>query len=100
MPDDNRNGPLSFTGPTIPIIGQPFTVKAVLATVMGLCNCPAKEPLLLAGAGVVACPSCRRQFQIQQVSCDVRTGQTNVKIGLVMSREDALAQGLAKESVS
>ena len=65
MSDNGKVTP--FPSNRIPILGQPFTMKTFFVTVQIVCNCEAKEPVLLVANGVGTCPGCRRQYQLQQV---------------------------------
>lgn len=53
--------PLAFK-PAIPIIGQPFQIKGWFSTVLIVCNCPAKESIVIPQAAAARCPSCGRVF--------------------------------------
>ena len=66
----------------IPIIGQPFTLKSWTANVLIVCNCPAKEPVILTGDAMAQCPACQRTFQVQGMVIDPRTGQINFQIAM------------------
>lgn len=60
----------------IPLVGQPCTILTWFPTLSLVCNCEAKQPLLVVGIGNVAeCPKCGRGFQLHGVMFDVRTGK-------------------------
>jgi hypothetical protein len=61
----------------VPIIGQPFTIKGWLPTVLIVCNCEGKEPLLIQRSSPTVCPTCKRTFTVAQV-----VGQVNFGIGV------------------
>jgi hypothetical protein len=75
----------------IPIIGQPAVVKGWAAQVMLVCNCADKEPVLVPIGGLGECPACHRKFLVQTITFDARTNQAQINVGLVMTREDAIA---------
>ena len=86
--ENGRNGHASpVPGQNIPIIGQPFTLKNFFITVQIVCNCPAKEPLLLVGGGPAQCPACKQGFVFQGLGADP-AGQLQFKIGLVRQAEE------------
>lgn len=89
--NDNGNGhkpALAFKAPAgLPIIGQPFTIKAWFPTVMLVCNCEGKEPVMVPRGGAAPCPACKKLYSIQQVAM---TPDGNVNFGIgVMTPEDA-----------
>lgn len=63
---NNGKGPIPFAvKEDIPIIGQPLTVITWFPTVSVVCNCEAKQPVLLVGLGNLSvCPKCGRGFQL------------------------------------
>lgn len=67
--------PVPFpAAPAIPIVGQPCTVVAWFPTLNLVCNCEAKQPLLVVGFGnLTVCPACKRGFMLQAVKHDSRT---------------------------
>jgi hypothetical protein len=75
----------------IPIIGQLATVKAWAAQVVVQCNCEDKQPVLLPVGGLGECPSCHRKFGIQTIQFNAQTNQAQISVGLVATREDAIA---------
>lgn len=79
------NGELqNFQAPKgIPIIGQPFLVKAGFVTVMGTCTCRGDETSVLLAGGPAACPSCGRVFVLLHATLDARTGQLQINVGVV-----------------
>lgn len=76
-------------GSNIPILGQAFTVKSWTPNVVIVCNCPSKEPVLLAGNAISECPACKRAFQMQGITIDPQKG---VAFRIVM-RDPAAAEG-------
>ena len=86
---NNGKGPIPFAvKEDIPILGQPLTVLAWFPTVSVVCNCEAKQPLLLVGLGNLSvCPQCGRGFQLFGVQqSDIRTAQKapNFNINIVL----------------
>lgn len=73
--------PIQFPKHTVPIVGQPFTLKNFFVTVQIVCNCAGKEPILLVGPAIGTCPACRRQFQFQGLRTE--QGQLQFMIALV-----------------
>lgn len=78
----------------IPIIGQPFVIKSFVPMLQIVCNCEAKEPLLLIGNGAGQCPACHRGFQLQGMKADP-SGQVQFIVGLVADQPELVG---AKES--
>lgn len=85
--DHNGNGhkpALAFKpANNISIVGQPFTIKGWFPTVLLVCNCEGKEPVMVPRGGAAMCPACKKIYSIQAVRGDVNFG-----IG-VMSPEQA-----------
>ena len=75
----------------VPIIGQPFTVKTWVATVVIVCNCPGKEPVLLAGDSVGTCSACQQAFQLHGLQIDPNTGKVGFQVAK-NTRLDLLVQ--------
>lgn len=97
---DNGHKPaLAFKAPSgIAIIGAPFTIKSWFPTVLLVCNCEGKEPVMIPRGGAAPCPACKRLYTIQQV---VFTPDGNVNFGIgMMSPEDAADLVKATEGVS
>lgn len=87
--DNNGHKPtLAFKAPAgLPIIGQPFTIKNWFPTVLLVCNCEGKEPVMVPRGGAAQCPACKKIYSIQQVAM---TPDGNVNFGIgVMTPEDA-----------
>lgn len=83
---NGSNGHASaIPGQNIPIVGQPFALKNFFITVQIVCNCAAKEPILLVGHGPAQCPACHQGFQFSGLG--VQNGQLQFKIGLVRQQE-------------
>ena len=67
---DNGKAALQFKSPAIPIIGQPFTIEQMIASValLGTCHCEGRGyPVLIVGpiAGAVGtCPHCQRTWML------------------------------------
>ena len=87
---DNGNGhkpALKFPAPTVPIIGQPVTVKGWFFQVLVTCNCSARpEPVLIVGSVGDAsqpCPLCGRRFVLQGIKIDEATGRQQLLIGMM-----------------
>jgi hypothetical protein len=59
--------PLRFNGLDIPVVGQPFTIKGWFPTVLLVCNCRGKEPIMIPRGAGGQCPSCKRVYTIQQI---------------------------------
>jgi hypothetical protein len=77
---------------SIPIVGQPFTIKGWFPTVLLVCNCDAKEALMIPRGGGAQCPGCKRIFSIQQI-----VAPAGVTFGIGMMTPDemaALAEGV------
>src|SRR5262245_21921683 len=88
--NDNGNGnrdPLQFPKASLPIVGQPFTMKAWLLTVSIVCNCDAKEPVLLVGQLVAQCRACGRQFQHQGLRAGPN-GEVSHAIGIISTANE------------
>lgn len=71
----NGNGPIGIApgsgiGPSVPIIGQPFSIHGWFVTVVLQCKCGQREPVLVAGkiGAQGQCPACQRVFIIQAVA--------------------------------
>lgn len=76
----------------IPIVGQPCTFLAFMPTFLLQCNCDGHHPLLAVGVNpTVTCPGCNRTFTVVSVSFNAQTGQCDVKIGQVLTRDEAAA---------
>lgn len=86
--DNGHKSPLAFKAPAgVPIIGQPFTIKSWFPTVMLVCNCEGKEPVMIPRGGAAPCPACKKLYSIQQVQF---TPDGGVQFGIgVMTPEDA-----------
>lgn len=71
------NDPIAFPArPDVPILGQPCTLGAWFPTLNLICNCEAKQSLLIVGFGNVSvCQSCGRGFMLHGVKHDIRTGE-------------------------
>jgi len=84
------SGPIPFPSANhLPIVGQPFTIKSWLACVNVVCNCEAKEPVLIVGFNMPAfCPACRRGFAIGVIQFNGQTGQNHVGIGVIMAPQE------------
>ena len=83
-----RGGPAIPFPAGVPIIGQPFTLKNFFVTVQIVCNCEAKEPVLLVGNSISQCPGCRRAFQMQEIQANPGGG-LQFMIGLVAQQPAA-----------
>lgn len=100
--DDGNNGhkpTLAFKGPNaIPIVGQPFTIKAWFPTVMLVCNCEGKQPVMIPRGAAAQCPSCKKLYTIQQLAF---TPEGNVNFGIGVMTPEAAAEmaGAAKGSI-
>lgn len=80
-----NTGPIPFPagGPNIPIIGQPYHLKAVIPTVLATCGCESKEPLLLIGLGArVTCRGCGRPFVLESFAGDRASDNVNATLGV------------------
>jgi hypothetical protein len=94
MLESKPKPPLSFrpSPENIPIVGQPFLIKGWYPTVLLVCNCEAREALMLPRGAAVQCPGCKRLYTIQQI-----LAPAGVQFGIgVMTAEDA-APGAAEE---
>ena len=86
------NGQITAAGPAnVPIIGQPFTIKAAHVPVnMTLaCNCVGSRdaaPLDIALSIAVACPHCRKTYN---AAFNPGTGKIDMLIGLPPSEQVA-----------
>ncbi len=77
-------GPIPFRR-DVPIIGQPFTIRAWWPTAMLNCNCESKHALLLQGFGqVTICPDCHKAFVIERAVQDPQTGQVGLQVSHVI----------------
>ncbi len=83
--------------PGIPIIGQPFLVKAGFVTVMGNCRCRGEETGVLLAGGPGQCPSCGRMFILLTAQFDARTGQLTTTVGLAAARASVDTEGPTPE---
>ena len=71
----NPRSPFDIT-PTVPLVGQPFTMNGGFVTLSVTCNCAAKQPLLLVGFGsLTVCRACRRGVRLLAYAYDPRTGE-------------------------
>lgn len=85
--NNGNSGPLTFAKPQIPIIGQPFAIRGWFPTVLLVCNCAGKEPVMVPRGAAAQCPSCKKLYTIQQIAM---TPDGNINFGIgVMTREDA-----------
>jgi hypothetical protein len=68
----------------VTILGNPYTVVAILPTVLLTCGCPAKTLIVLQGMGAQGmCPACTRGFALQGVQLDAQgTGGATIASGL------------------
>ena len=69
----------------VPIIGAPYTLKNWCITVMLVCGCEKKEPVLFVGQlGTMAqCPACQKVYQLQAFGMNPdKTIQFGFAIGL------------------
>lgn len=73
--------PIPFQKNTVPILGQPFTLKNFFVTVQIVCNCAGKEPILLVGPAIGTCSACLRRFQFQGLRTE--QGQLQFMISLI-----------------
>lgn len=80
--------PIPFPSNSVPIVGQPFTFKSWFPTVQIVCNCEAKEPVLLIGNGAHECPACHRHFIVAKVEYDVQTGKLNIGVAIVSMQQE------------
>ena len=87
MGDNGHKPALAFKGPAVPIIGQPFTIKSWFPTVMLVCNCEAKEAVMIPRGSGSQCPGCKKVYTIQQLAFGP-DGKVQFGIG-VMAPEDA-----------
>lgn len=86
---DQKN-PIPFQRPGVPIIGQPFTIRAWFPTVLANCSCDSKHAMLLQGVGnVTTCPDCGKSLMIQELVQDPASQQIGVKVALVVPRPAA-----------
>jgi hypothetical protein len=98
MSSNNGNGQQGGGGGAIPfkrevpIVGQPFAMKSWFLTIAIVCNCEAKEPVLLVGNGVGRCTSCRRTFQSQGLKAGPN-GDVQFMIALVAQAEEPVVAG-------
>jgi len=78
----NNGKPLPFPTANVPIIGQPFTLKGGFSTTLVQCECEAKVPVLVIGAGPGVCAACRRTFVVLKFAFDGQTGQIQANVAL------------------
>jgi hypothetical protein len=72
----------------VPIVGQPYQLKHWFPTVQIVCNCEAKEPLMLVGTtSLTACPACKKAYQIAALTFDRRTNKFEVILAMGTPRE-------------
>lgn len=97
--NNGHKPPLAFKAPAgVTIIGQPFTIKAWFPTVMLVCNCEGKEPVMVPRGGGAPCPSCRKIYSIQQVQF-TEAGGVQFGIGIMAPDTEAEMAGAAKGSI-
>lgn len=91
MSHDNGHKPtLACKAPnTIPIIGQPFTVRGWFPTVLLVCNCDAHEPVMIPRGAAAQCPGCKKLYTIQQLAF---TPEGNVNFGIGIMTPEAAAE--------
>jgi hypothetical protein len=92
MSDNNGNGrsPLAFQPKnSIPIIGQPFEIRGWFPTVLLVCNCDGKHPVMIPRGAAAQCPSCKKLYTIQQIAF---TPDGNVNFGIGMMTPEAMAE--------
>jgi hypothetical protein len=75
---------LSIKDVNVPIVGAAYTLKGWFLTLNLVCNCEAKESLLLVGSlGAVAkCPACHAAYQLQGVASDTAANRMQFSIGV------------------
>lgn len=77
--------PLPFTArPTIPIVGQTFTLKGGFSTVFGQCGCEGKGYVALVGQAPNACPECKRVFVVKSFAMTPE-GQVMAEIAVMQA---------------
>lgn len=99
MANDNGHKPaLAFKAPNnLPIVGQPFTIKGWFPTVMLVCNCEGKEPVMVPRGAAAQCPACKKLYTIQQLAF---TPDGNVNFGIgIMTPDDMANLAKATEGV-
>ncbi len=71
----------------LPIIGLPYAIKGWFLTLNLVCNCDAKEPIMVVGSlGAVAkCPACNRVFQVQGAQSDAANNRMSFQIAVGMA---------------
>lgn len=75
--------PLRFPPPALPILGQPFTLKAWIPHVLITCHCAAKEPVLIVGAGTVAqCPACGKSYQLATLMFNAQQQRAEIQLAV------------------
>lgn len=86
-----NSNPIQFKKPALPIVGQPFTLKSWFLTISIVCNCEAKEPVLLIGNAIGTCQACGRRWQQQGMKA-APNGEIAFAIGFVIDNEQTGAQ--------
>lgn len=84
---DNKNGtPVRAEG--IALVGQPYQLKSWCPTVLIVCNCEAKEPLMVVGSSrPTQCPHCKKTYQIARLEFDALKNKFNVGLAVGVPRD-------------
>lgn len=91
---DNGQNPFTAPRSTIPIVGQAFELKGWFPTVLIVCHCEAKAPVMIVGTKNASfCSGCKRAYQVGGVKFDARTNELNVQVITHMPREVTEQQG-------
>ena len=73
--------PLSTLTPNVPIIGNPYELKAVIPTVLAVCGCEAKTLVVLLGLGGTAqCQACKRIFMLAACEANPQTQGARISV--------------------
>lgn len=63
----------------VPIVGQPFILQSGFLTLLLVCQCEKKVPLMLTGHSPSICPACLKAFQLESAHINA-DGSVNAKI--------------------
>lgn len=71
----------------VPIVGLPFELEAWFIQILITCKCDHPKPVLIIGqpgSAVGQCPSCKKQYQLQPLAIDPRTGQPGIQLAMII----------------
>lgn len=85
MPGDNGGMNGTNLG-AMPTVGAPYELRGWFPTILIVCGCGAKEPIMIVGQKQIGqCKACKRAYQLQSLAFDAATNKTamNLAIGIV-----------------